>query len=353
MTTTQNPNEAGWFYHAPARRVNAEPVLYPPMSQVPGLSEDNGEPEEPIRPLFRDTDTKYIRLAKQGGRQNLLYMKENSSDKRDPVLYPRNEWFYLEDNRIDDEEEKKKNKIDYDFLRPEYMVHETNSSDRQTEYERPGRGPIAFDKLSAFEREPGHRATDKTVRLPELRKPGYGVRSGKPLRVPKTMVTDKKKPPTAQTDPGKGPHPLRYLPMPTSQDEEKPKMSKILSYGYERDWHNQLTNWQDKQEIGRSRHRHMTNIPGSAEGARTEYTTNFAKRSTVIHSEPRNESENNSARHSEGRSASNSVKQTETQRLREARLKKPVEKEVFKMTRFKNIPARIDTHRPPQAQQAC
>ena len=60
----------GWFYHAPARRVHNEPVGYPAMSQIPGLAEDDGRPEELPRPLFRDTDTKYVRLAKQGGRQS-------------------------------------------------------------------------------------------------------------------------------------------------------------------------------------------------------------------------------------------------------------------------------------------
>ena len=58
----------GWFYHAPARRQSVDPVLYPPMSQIPGLTEDDGSQDEPVRPLLKDTDSAYIRLAKQGGR---------------------------------------------------------------------------------------------------------------------------------------------------------------------------------------------------------------------------------------------------------------------------------------------
>ena len=62
----------GWFYHAPARaKKSDDPVLYPPMSQIPGLAGDDGDQEGDLpRPLFRDTDTKYIRLAKEGGRRS-------------------------------------------------------------------------------------------------------------------------------------------------------------------------------------------------------------------------------------------------------------------------------------------
>ena len=39
---------------------------------------------------------------------DLLQFKENlDMSKREPVSYPRNEWFYLEDNRLEQEEENK------------------------------------------------------------------------------------------------------------------------------------------------------------------------------------------------------------------------------------------------------
>lgn len=344
-TTTSNPNEAGWFYHAPARRRQAEPVGYPPMSQIPGLTEDDGRPDDPPRPLFRDTDTDYVRLAKQGGRQNLLYMKENSPVKKEPKGYPHCEWYYLEDNRIDDEAEKKKTEIEYDFLRPEYMVHEPYSKDSNGEYVRPARGPLGHDKLSVFEREPGNHATDKTVKLPELVKPGFGVRSKKPLKIPRTLKNEK--PPSAATDPGRGPRPMKYLPMPGTEDNSRPKMNKILSYGYEKEWQEQLNKWQETQDVGRVRHQQMTHIPG--DGPMSEYTSNFALKSAAVHSAPRPQRDTPSSQKSIG----TAVRQTETQRLREARLRKPEEKEVFKMTRFKNIPARIESHRPTASQQAC
>ncbi|XP_052812286.1 uncharacterized protein C7orf57 homolog isoform X2 [Mya arenaria] len=341
MTTNQNVNEAGWFYHAPARRRSLEPVGYPAMSQIPGLAEDEGPPEEPPRSLFRETDTKYVRLAKQGGRQNLLMMKENSGEKKPAAYYPRNEWFYLADNAMEDEAEKKKNEIEYDFLRPEYMVHEAYKQEPGHLYERPARGPISHDKLSVFERDGGKRVTDKTVRLPEVRKPGYGVRSGKPLRMPKH------KPQSADTEPGRGPKPLRYLPMPGSaNNKEKPKMSKIIGYAYEREWQDEHRKWQDKQETGKYRHQQMTNIRQVPEGfVQSEYNMSFGKPTAVIHTEVNREDCQQSSRPSEGKSGY-SVRQTETQRLREAKLQKSPEKEVFKMTRFKNIPARTESHRP-------
>ena len=64
---------SGWFYHAPARAHRSDdPMLYPPMSQIPGLTEDDALPPDDSqpRPLFRDSDTKYVRLAKEGGRRS-------------------------------------------------------------------------------------------------------------------------------------------------------------------------------------------------------------------------------------------------------------------------------------------
>ena len=89
------------------------------------------------------------------------------------------------------------------------MVHEPFKQEEQG-YERPQRGPLGYDRLTVFERD-GHSATDKTVKLPEVRKTGYGVRSEKPLKIPKTKQVGK--PPSAHTDPGRGTKPLKYLPM--------------------------------------------------------------------------------------------------------------------------------------------
>lgn len=73
---------------------------------------------------------------------------------------------------------------------------------------------------------------------------------------------------------------------PTTDSPDKPKIDKILGYAYEREWQEQLKEWQGKQDVGRNRHRHMTNAASNAEeqNFQTEYNTSFGKRSTVVHS---------------------------------------------------------------------
>ena len=38
---------------------------------------------------------------------DLLQMRENPTEKKDAVGYPRNEWFYLHDNELEEAEKKK------------------------------------------------------------------------------------------------------------------------------------------------------------------------------------------------------------------------------------------------------
>lgn len=66
-----------WFYHIPAARSKNPPsVIAPIQSQIPGLGEI---PEDAIandndkhfkRKWIRDTDSKYVKLGKAGGRKS-------------------------------------------------------------------------------------------------------------------------------------------------------------------------------------------------------------------------------------------------------------------------------------------
>ena len=59
--------------------------------------------------MFKDTDSKYIRMAKVGGRKDLLQFNPESyggTKSQVPKGYQRNDWFYLEDNRMEDQEKK-------------------------------------------------------------------------------------------------------------------------------------------------------------------------------------------------------------------------------------------------------
>ena len=87
---------SGWFYHAPARKKNTEPVIPPPISQIPGLSNEAYlPPEEPPKGRWiRETDSRYVRLAKEGGRPDLLCTVTPELPSTEPLGYPRCEWYY-------------------------------------------------------------------------------------------------------------------------------------------------------------------------------------------------------------------------------------------------------------------
>ena len=105
---------------------------------------------------------------------------------------------------------------EWQFLHPEYMVHQPHGS--TTTVNEPGaaregvpmRGaPYATEQQSQFNRD-GHSMTDKTVKLPEARPHGYGVRTCKPPpKGPKAV--DKTKPLSSQVQ-GERPR-LKYQPL--------------------------------------------------------------------------------------------------------------------------------------------
>lgn len=347
MATNKNIKECGWFYHAPAKRQDprSEPVLVPAASQIPGLNSDLPPEDDIQRSLFRDTDTKYVRLAKSGGRQNLLQFKENPDmRKREPKAYPRNEWFYLEDNRLE-EEEGKTASDPYQFTVPEYMYHEVFNPDAQTDaYERPRRALYGFDNVSAFERE-GKGVTDKTVKLPEVIKPGYGVRSGKPLRMKKQPPAPAGVKTVQQVSAAKmvddGRPRLKYLPMPEASDKtEKAKMSKLLSYTYDKEWHDEVRKWEYKQDRLREKHKQMIAAQGpqNQEPLVSEYNTTIGKSRPPAY-QPQKRGYTGGSGHQSNRS-------TITSTTNSKRGERMPEKELFKMSKFKNVQSRVDQTMP-------
>ncbi len=86
---------SGWFYHAPSKERMTEPQPAPPPSQIPGLNSNLDQPaEEPKKMWLRDTDSEYIKMAKMGGRPDLLSYKPVKPGSKEPVGYPRCEWYY-------------------------------------------------------------------------------------------------------------------------------------------------------------------------------------------------------------------------------------------------------------------
>ncbi|XP_072365871.1 uncharacterized protein C7orf57-like isoform X2 [Scyliorhinus torazame] len=88
-----------WFYHIPQKstKTDKSQVQLPPTSQIPGLSK-LAEPHKEInfasrRLWIKDTDSDYIKLAKQGGRADLLKHHSPPPRKSPPAPCSQPEWF--------------------------------------------------------------------------------------------------------------------------------------------------------------------------------------------------------------------------------------------------------------------
>ncbi|GFR77972.1 hypothetical protein ElyMa_005838200 [Elysia marginata] len=315
MPISQNPKECGWFYHAPAKKTITEKVDYPAPSNIPGIGFDEPgslEPEQVKEMMFRETDSQYIRLAKMGGRKDLLaFTPERYRAKQQETGYPRNEWYYLEDNRIEDEEKKAQEEKEWEFLLPEYMVHKAY----RPSFEDPSTptrsaAPYHTEKHSIMDQ--GKSATDKTVKIPEVRRPGYGVRNQKPPLAQQKMPPREKafKPKESEHFESRN---GQKMTMPTER-EDPTSMMKLLSGEYEREWYTKLAE-QGKQGSRGSERSRVRSAKGSG-------VPQAQKSAGDFRTEPHN--------------ASQRVKP------------QPEEKEMFKMARFKNIPSKLDTHQRPE-----
>lgn len=250
MATTKKASETGWFYHAPAKVTNREPVIPPPPSQIPGLSNlpDEAPEENRNKMWIKDTDSPYIKLAKQGGRPDLLRYMSPKPPSEKPKGYPRCDWYYHDDILAD--EEPKQPAEDHVFMLPDYMVHQEWPAQKQQEQteavERQANpAPFAYDQKSAFSRE-SINPTDKTVKLPEIKPAGYGVRNEKYQNkaIKHTPIT-RREPiiPQAELDSGK----IKYNMMPKEQSDNV-VMGKLLAHGYMEDWEVQRQEWTNKQK---------------------------------------------------------------------------------------------------------
>lgn len=76
-----------WYYHLPVKRSD-KPVDVPPASQIPGLSDLREPPNRHMpgarRYWVKETDSEYVKLAKQGGRPGKLPMHTPGSPRRGP-----------------------------------------------------------------------------------------------------------------------------------------------------------------------------------------------------------------------------------------------------------------------------
>lgn len=166
-----------WYYYDVPKKDPSEPCTaqLPQISQIPamgGAPEEFEDSSEPVKNNFRPTDTKYIQLCKMGGRSDLLRFRENDPKTKDAKGYPRCDWYYLEDNAMEDK--LKMNEEDHEpFVSslPEYMVHDAHPYTSKGVGVKPqGRCPFAVDS---------QRADKMDMKIPEPKAHGYGVRQAK------------------------------------------------------------------------------------------------------------------------------------------------------------------------------
>ncbi|XP_076822392.1 uncharacterized protein C7orf57-like [Clavelina lepadiformis] len=235
-----------WFYHAPISKAKKEKQFAPVASQIPGLTPDDIEAMEREtgsnkRNWIRDTDTKYIQLAKLGGRKNLLTFNAVKKPKG-PKSYPRVDWF---DHEPMSTEEEKKILAERKWFPPEYMIHESCLKPAT-----PEKGTVEVD-LGQARRE----------RLDIQEK--Y-ERRGAPFYM--------------DGQEGSFPSETTKLPKISKQDSQKPKeveFSKLMSGGYGEDWY-QTRSRQQKKKM--KKWENQNNALDSGMYNLTEYQQNISKR---------------------------------------------------------------------------
>lgn len=224
-----------WFYHIPAAKSKNPPsVVAPIQSQIPGLS---NIPEDSItddndrcfrRKWIRDTDSKYVKLAKAGGRKNLLsFMPAKLSSE--PVLYPRVDWFDHGQNESQEEDKNDKQKSAKDYVvLPEWYVHdepgddstevamETNENELSNGQEAKKKPMLGYDTMTIWERE-AKEATEGTSRRRSVKLPKIRKKNASKKALMEAMKLPKLKSNVTGLD--------------DSQD-----MKKLLSMDYQREW---------------------------------------------------------------------------------------------------------------------
>ncbi|XP_068792203.1 uncharacterized protein C7orf57 homolog isoform X2 [Struthio camelus] len=221
-----------WYYHIPLKQpeklVNSE-IPLPPTSQIPGLS-DLAEPyNEKMfggrRKWIKDTDSEYVKLAKQGGQPDLLKHYTPVTRKSSPVAYAAPDWYSHRSNPPTTNEPQS-----YVSTIPNYMIHEEFKADdhRSNNYEA-RRAPFDFDMKSVWQRdaEDKENAEKKKVKLPAIN-PKY------PSKM-QNVSTNKE---------FSGKNKLTFPPMPAQRNGEAVNFSKLISNGYGADWIQQRTEWE-------------------------------------------------------------------------------------------------------------
>ncbi|XP_078056851.1 uncharacterized protein C7orf57 homolog [Mustelus asterias] len=211
-----------WFYHIPQKptKTDKSQVQLPPTSQIPGLSklaEPHKEATFASRRLWiKDSDSDYVKLAKQGGRADLLKHHSPPPRKSPPVPCSQPEWFVHAPP-------SSKNKDVPKWYLPEYMVHEEFVPSPPRKLHDPDK--TALEK----EVEDNEKENKGKLKLPEITD-----------KKQKDKVFTKK---TAQEDNLEN----KFPSMPLPKKNEPINFTKLITNGYAEDWIQQRKEWKKIQ----------------------------------------------------------------------------------------------------------
>ncbi|XP_037349178.1 uncharacterized protein C7orf57 homolog [Talpa occidentalis] len=209
-----------WYYHLPVKR--SEKVDAPPASQIPGLSQlrdtPNGNPFGTRRYWIKETDSEYVKLAKQGGRPDLLKHFAAGTRKGSPVAYSLPDW-YIHHSKPPTANQRQVPAVSM----PDYMVYEEFNPDQANGSYESKRGPFDFDMKTVWQREADELEEKKKVRLP-------AINSKNPSKVGTPLGP---KDPTGSR--------LSFPPMPGHKNSSPTNFSKLISNGYKDEWLQQRT----------------------------------------------------------------------------------------------------------------
>ncbi|XP_066096356.1 uncharacterized protein C7orf57 homolog isoform X2 [Saccopteryx bilineata] len=221
--TTSRYAPCDWYYHLPAKRPE-KAVDAPLVSQIPGLSElrnpPNGHVPGARRYWIKETDSEYVKLAKQGGQPDLLMHLApgtgtgtgTGTRKSSPVTYALPDWYTHHSKPP-----TAKQRQGLPAYRPDYMVHEEFNLDGASGNYESRRGPFDFDMKTVWQRE-AEELEKKKVKLPAINSKPLG-RAGTPL---------------GPKDPAGGR--LSFPPMPGQKSGSPTNFSKLISNGYKDEW---------------------------------------------------------------------------------------------------------------------
>uniref|UniRef100_A0A8C6B868 Chromosome 7 open reading frame 57 n=1 Tax=Monodon monoceros TaxID=40151 RepID=A0A8C6B868_MONMO len=201
-----------WYYHLPVKR-SEKAVAAPPTSQIPGLSDLRAAPSGQMlgarRYWVKETDSEYVKLAKQGGQPDLLKHFAPGTSKGSPVAYSLPDW-YVHHSQPPTADRRQVPAVSI----PDYMVYEESNPDHASGNYESRRGPFDFDMKTVWQREAEELVKEKRkVRLPAI-KSKYPSKAGTPLGL---------KDPAGSK--------LSFPPMPGQKTSSPTNFSKLISNG--------------------------------------------------------------------------------------------------------------------------